>query len=261
MYAKKRIVDFTIVQRNELNDEFFTWELLSPEPLPGIFPGQFAEILVPNSREAFLRRPFSIHNVDYDSNTLKFLVQKVGKGTESLSRLTVNDTVNMVYPLGNSFSMQEQDKNILLIGGGCGVAPLLMLARSLHEFGKRPRILIGGRNEDYLLDIDAYRPYGDIYITTEDGSRGEKGFVIHHTLLWKKDIKWHRIYTCGPEAMMKAVAKYARKVDSPCEVSLENTMACGIGACLSCVVDTREGHQCVCTEGPVFNTRELKWDD
>jgi dihydroorotate dehydrogenase electron transfer subunit len=140
-----------------------------------------------------------------------------------------------------------------------GIAPLLFLGARLKSKGHEPVFLLGARTQRELLQQQYFRMYGTVYTTTEDGSCGEKGFVTQHSIL--KNVHFDSIYTCGPEAMMKAVAKYASSASIPCEVSLENTMACGIGACLCCVEDIREGTVCVCTDGPVFNIDKLKWQN
>lgn len=260
MYSKKFIEDLEIVDYLKINDEFFVIELLSKDSLPVIYPGQFVQVLVKNSPGTFLRRPLSIHDVDTERNTIKLLVQIVGDGTRELANLDIGDTLSTIYPLGNSFTLSNNNEdNILLIGGGCGVAPLLLLAKHIVSKGIKPDILIGGRSKDYLLRVDEYSKIANVYVTTEDGSVGEKGFVIHHSILWNEHKTYNKIYTCGPDAMMKAVAKYAHKKNIDCEVSLENLMACGIGACLCCITETVEGNKCTCIDGPVFNSNYLKW--
>jgi len=259
MCVKKRILDLTIISKRWLNDEFFVFDLTSVEKLPEMLPGQFVQVLVSNSHSTFLRRPLSIHERDYEKNSLSFLIQIVGNGTRALSKLKEGDTINTILPLGNAYTIPDNDGRYLLIGGGCGVAPLLFLAHTMNKKGIRPDIIIGGRSKEHVLRSADYKKYGNLHITTEDGSLGEKGFVIHHSLLWKENNHYDRIYTCGPEAMMKAVAKYASKKQTSCEVSLENLMACGIGACLVCVVKTREGNKRACIDGPVFNVDELTW--
>jgi len=174
-----------------------------------------------------------------------------------MSKLEVGDTINTMYPLGNGFDTQTQAKRVLLVGGGVGVAPLLYLAKALNEKGIRPQILLGGRAKGNIIELENFKKQGDVYISTEDGSLGEKGFVTQHSIMTEQ---FDKIYTCGPDPMMRAVADIAFKKGIDCEVSLENMMACGIGACLCCVTDTKEGHKCVCTDGPVFNTKELKWN-
>jgi dihydroorotate dehydrogenase electron transfer subunit len=180
-----------------------------------------------------------------------------GKGTRQLSTLKNGDFLNLVYPLGNSFTIPESERKLLLIGGGCGVAPLLFLAKTLKKSGHKPDILLGFRNKDRIIEYEQYLKIGKVYITTEDGSVGEKGYVTGHSLLVNN--RYDMVYCCGPETMMRAVASWAKGNGSPCEVSLENLMACGIGACLCCVVDTVKGHLCTCVDGPVFNINDLKW--
>lgn len=147
----------------------------------------------------------------------------------------------------------------MLVGGGVGVAPLLYLGSELRQCGVEPTFLLGARSVSDLLLVDEFRKYGRVLITTEDGSAGERGFVTQHKVLGQEC--FDGIYTCGPTPMMKAVAAYARKTDTPCEVSLENMMACGLGACLCCVEKTTEGNLCVCKDGPVFNINRLLWQD
>jgi dihydroorotate dehydrogenase electron transfer subunit len=253
----KRILDFQITQNRQLNKDFFVLELLSGESLPVILPGQFVQARVDKSRETFLRRPLSFHDVNFNKKTIKLLIQVAGEGTLSLSHLKKGDSLNLVFPLGNSFSMPSKGEKSLLIGGGCGVAPLLYLAKYLRSNGYEFDILMGFRNRERIIELDEYKKLGKVYLTTEDGSEGEKGFVTQHSMLGGSH--FDRIYCCGPDSMMKKVAEYSRKNNSICEVSLENLMACGIGVCLCCVVNTVNGNVCSCTEGPVFNINDLKW--
>jgi dihydroorotate dehydrogenase electron transfer subunit len=257
--SKKIILDLIVRDNIQLNDQYFLLIMSSAEPLPTMYPGQFVEIKVENSPETFLRRPISVNFVDIDKNEMWLLIQKVGAGTIKLSTLKANDVLNCILPLGNTFSLPE-DKNasLLLIGGGVGIAPMLFLAHQLHLKGyQQINCLIGGRNELNLLQKDELGKYADVYCTTEDGSFGEKGFVTNHSILKSK--QFDHIFTCGPTPMMKAVAAYAEANHINCEVSLENTMACGFGVCLCCITETTEGNLCVCTEGPVFNITKLKW--
>lgn len=253
----KQINDFEVIDNKQLNNDFFVLELLSDLPLPEICPGQFVQARIDGSPDTFLRRPFSVHDVDYDTNSIKLLIQKVGKGTKVLSILKRGEILNLIFPLGNSFSLPVPDNKTLLIGGGCGVAPLLYLAKYLKSNYFKFDILMGFRNKDRIIEYDEYRSLAEVYVTTEDGSEGEKGFVTQHSILRIK--KYDRIYCCGPDSMMKAVSEYARMNQIQCEVSLENLMACGIGACLCCIVNTSRGNVCCCTEGPVFDIKELRW--
>lgn len=252
---KKHILDLKIVRKKRLSPFHFVLTTQPPEYIPEILPGQFAEVLIPNTNKVFLRRPFSIHDVDYQNNTISFLIQMVGYGSLHLSFLEESDYLNVMLPLGNGFTIPESG-NILLVGGGCGVAPLLFFARYLNNLNMFPSILIGGKTNEDLLQVSEYDKYGEVFLATEDGSRGEKGMVTDHSV-FAKDFDY--IFTCGPKAMMKAIGASAKERNIFCEVSLENTMACGVGACLCCVENTVKGNVCTCTEGPVFNINELKW--
>lgn len=255
---KKFILDLVVKENKSLNNQYFILILTAVDKLPEMLPGQFAEVRVDDSPTTFLRRPISINFVDYEKNELWLLVQIVGDGTQKLSQLKTGDNVNLIFPLGNTFTIPDDKKaNILLIGGGVGIAPMLFLGSYLNNLGYSCNFLLGGRTASNLLQLDDFSRFGNVYTTTEDGSHGEKGFVTQHAILNKEN--FDAIYTCGPTPMMKAVAAYAQKNNVFCEVSLENTMACGFGACLCCVTDTTDGHLCVCTEGPVFNITKLKW--
>lgn len=253
---KKFVHDFQVVSNTSLNAQHFVLKLRCSEKLPTILPGQFAEVRVDKSFTTYLRRPFSIHDVDYDQNTISFLIKRLGEGTSKLGTLVTGELVNIVYPLGNGFSMPKGNK-VLLVGGGCGVAPLLMLAKHLHKNGISITTLMGGRSTDDILQPDEYRKLGEVLITTDDGSFGEKGMVTGHSLFHESLSGYSQVYACGPEPMMKAIAAIATEQGIPCKVSLENTMACGIGVCLCCVVETLDGNKCVCTEGPVFDANYL----
>jgi dihydroorotate dehydrogenase electron transfer subunit len=253
----KCIEDLRIIENKRLNDDFFILELAGNSKIPDFKPGQFVQVRVDGSSETFLRRPISIHDVDYSKNTFKLLVQIAGTGTRTLSKLKMGDSLNIIYPLGNSFSLPGTHEKVLLVGGGCGIAPLLFLGKYLKSNGCVPDILLGFRNQSRIIEFEEYQTTGNVFVTTEDGSMGEKGYVTTHSVL--STLNYDRIYCCGPDSMMKAVASYARPKNIICEVSLENLMACGIGACLCCIVDTKKGNLCTCIDGPVFNVNDLKW--
>lgn len=255
---KKALIDLKVVSVERLSEKHVLVRLTDDKPLPQMLPGQFVEVRVEGSPQTFLRRPISIHNVDEEHNELWLLVAMIGEGTRQIGRLQQGDRLNCLLPLGNSFTMpQSKDDRILLVGGGVGVAPLLYFGRKIKAAGAEPTFLLGARTKQDLLELDEYRRIGRVFITTEDGSEGEKGFVTNHSILSTETFT--QISTCGPKPMMMAVARYAKKHDIACEASLENMMACGLGACLCCVEKTVEGNLCVCKEGPVFNINRLLW--
>jgi dihydroorotate dehydrogenase electron transfer subunit len=251
------ILDLELVENISLNAQYVLMKFTHDQPLPVMQPGQFVQVRIDGSPTTYLRRPISINFVDTDKNQLWLLVQMIGDGTKKLSKTPVGTMVNMMLPLGNSFTQPNKNEKVLLVGGGVGVAPLLMMGKQLSEKNIPVVFLLGARSASDLLELDDFAKYGRVFTTTEDGSAGEKGFVTQHSILQKE--KFDRIYTCGPKPMMQAVAKIAKSEQMECEVSLENTMACGIGACLCCVEDTVDGHVCTCTNGPVFNINKLKW--
>lgn len=255
---KKYILDLEVRETVAVGKQFVLLRLTDSEPLPEMLPGQFVEVRVDNTPSVLLRRPISIHYYNKENNELGLLVQLVGDGTRWMATLKAGDTLNVVLPLGNGFTLPTStDESPLLVGGGVGVAPLLYLGMKLKEMGVTPTFLLGSRTENELMQIDEFKKYGPVYITTENGAVGEKGYVTQHSVLANN--KFSQIYTCGPKPMMMTVARWAKSANVPCEVSLENKMACGVGACLCCVEDTKEGNVCVCKEGPVFSIDKLSW--
>lgn len=257
---KKYILNMKVTENQRLHQNYCLLKLTGEETLPQMVPGQFVEVRVDNSPTTFLRRPISVNYVDKDANELWLLIQLVGDGTRKMAEYRPGDKVNILLPLGNGFTIPAagKEEKLLLVGGGVGTAPMLYLGATLKAAGFEPSFLLGARSEADVLQLDRFREIGQVYITTEDASLGEKGYVTDHSVL--RTTRFDRIYTCGPKPMMVAVAKYAAAESIACEVSLENTMACGIGACLCCVEKTKEGHHvCVCTEGPVFNIDKLTW--
>lgn len=253
----KKITDFRLIEKREWAKSTFLL-LQCDEPLEEIKAGQFVQVRVDDAQHTYLRRPISIHDVDYQNRTITLLVQRVGEGTNKMSDIEIGDTLNIIYPLGNGFTIPENNEgNVILVGGGIGIAPLYYLGKMLKEKGIEPQFLLGGRSKSDLIMLKEFESVGKVYITTNDGSLGEPGFVTQHSI-WKEK-QFDMIYTCGPKPMMMAVTKIARENNIDCEVSLENLMACGLGACLCCVENTIEGNVCVCKEGPVMNINKLLW--
>lgn len=255
---RKYILDLEVVAVEALSDRHVLLKLTHEAPLPEMKPGQFVEVKVEGSPTTFLRRPISINFVDPVTNQLWLLVAKVGDGTRAMARLKPGDRLNCLLPLGNGFTLpSEVGQRYLLVGGGVGMAPLLYLGAEIKRMGGVPTFLLGGRSAGDILQKECFESLGRVCITTEDGSLGEKGFVTHHGLLQAE--LFDRICCCGPKPMMVNIARYASKVGTDCEVSLENKMACGLGACLCCVEKTTRGNVCTCEEGPVFNINQLLW--
>ena len=254
---KKYLLDLRVKSVDRIHDRYVLIKLTDDHPLPDMLPGQFVEVRVDGSPNTFLRRPISINFVDRAQNELLLLVATIGDGTRRLDELTEGDILNCLLPLGNGFTPAKSGERVLLIGGGVGVAPLLYMGAEMQRQGIEPTFLLGARTAKDLLLTNIYNMYGRVFVTTEDGSKGEKGFVTNHSILLQEH--FDRISTCGPTPMMKAVARLAKEKGIDCEASLENLMACGLGACLCCVEKTTDGNLCVCKDGPVFDVQRLLW--
>jgi len=254
---RKFQLDFSITENKTVGPGYSLIQLVRKdgEPMPETKPGQFVEILAENAKDTLLRRPISISFAD--RNKLWLLVRRAGNATDSICNMPVGADLDIILPLGNGFSTDGMGgKRVLLVGGGVGIAPLWMLSHRLKGIGADVCTLAGARTESLLLLRKELSEIGKLVISTDDGSCGEKG-VITENSIWNSH--WDMVYVCGPVPMMKAVAALCRERKLPCEVSLENMMACGLGACLCCVEKTVNGNQCVCTDGPVFNINQLLW--
>ena len=180
---KKYILDLKVVSVTQIHARYVLIRLTDDNPLPEMLPGQFVEVRVDGSASTFLRRPISINYVDRTLNELWLLVATVGDGTRKLATLQAGDTLNCVLPLGNGFTPAKTGEKVLLIGGGVGVAPLLYMGAEMKLAGIEPTFLLGARTAQDLLLTDEFNKYGRVYVTTEDGSEGEKGFVTNHPIL------------------------------------------------------------------------------
>ena len=257
--SKKKVRNFIVIENKALNSNNFLIRLKSDEPLPEFKPGQFVNVEINESNEIFLRRPFSVFEVDYVENTISLIVKILGRGSKKLTEIKPDSSLSIIFPLGKGFTNPNNNDKVLLIGGGSGVAPMLFLAKESGLKAEQVDLLLGAKTKEDHINVDDYAKYGNLFFTTEDGSLGEKGFVTQHSVFVNNLMSFNKIYACGPDAMMKAIAREARSKNIFCEVSLENLMACGFGVCLCCIEPTIKGNLCVCTEGPVFNINELKW--
>lgn len=219
-----------------------------------IEPGQFVHIKQVVSGESLLRHPFGVAAVDKTQGTIDIIYRVVGKFTRALVALTPCDSLSILGPLGRGFDLAAPGRT-LLVGGGTGLAPLLFLAS--HLGAEKTDVLMGARTKEELFWQKLFRPFVQhIFMTTDDGSSGTHGTVMAllPTLLAQG---YGRVYVCGPSPMMKAVAHACEAQDIACQVSLERYMACGMGACLSCTCQGREKRLKVCTDGPVFWSKEV----
>ena len=211
----------------------------------GILPGQFVNIRVEGQ---FLRRPISVCNIA--DGTLTIIYKVVGVGTEAMSHLPIGTQLDVLTVLGNGYDLTKAGDAPLLVGGGVGVPPMYMLARQLREMGKEVKVILGFNTKEEVFYEEEFRALGcEVVVTTVDGSHGVKGFVTNAL-----DGQQSYYYTCGPLPMIKALLQAA---GTNGEVSMEERMGCGFGACMGCTIQTTKGPKRVCKEGPVFAASEL----
>lgn len=220
-------------------------------------PGQFAHLLVPGKT---LRRPISICDVDRERGALRLVFEVRGEGTRILSQKKPGESLDILAPLGHGFTLGNATENAVFVGGGIGVPPLLYAAR---HYGCNATVIIGFRNKNAVILEQDFKDAGcRVIVTTDDGSYGVHGFVtasLAEVLQGRVD----KVYACGPTPMLKAVAASAEQAGAPCQVSLEERMGCGVGACLVCACKIKAGgsetFQHVCKDGPVFDAKEVVW--
>ena len=257
-----RLEKARILTNQQVGPELFVMELSAPEIAAKCKPGQFLNIKPGDTNDPLLRRPISIFDVAAGRGRITLLYRVVGKGTGLLTGVKVNDYVDIMGPLGRGFTLPDQPENIVLVGGGVGIAPLLYLGRVLRERQCQVTVMCGAATAGQLVAADRFQHLGISWVSaTMDGSDGFKGLV---TDLLNSDwvpVGIDRAYTCGPEPMMEVVAQWAQMHNIWGEVSLEEHMACGVGACLGCARKLKsdyEGYVKVCKDGPVFNINEVE---
>jgi dihydroorotate dehydrogenase electron transfer subunit len=265
-----------IVSNARDTDAYFRLVVRAPQITPLIQPGQFAHVRVLPLKDALLRRPFSIFQVEGD--TFSILYKTVGKGTDALARLGPGEALSVIAPLGHGFTVpQHGGETPLLVAGGYGMAAMYLLAQRSPQKGI---VFVGGRRRVDILCEKEFAALGwDVRVTTEDGSHGEKGLVTQPLLAElrrsrgdeaqtkKSEIRNVKLFACGPTGLLKAVGKIADELKVPAELSMDEHMCCGVGVCLTCVIPVKTGpalrdweYQRTCTEGPVFDARQVVWE-
>jgi dihydroorotate dehydrogenase electron transfer subunit len=237
--------------------------LKAPDIAASAVPGQFVMVRVTDTMDPLLARPLGIHSVP-SKTSLEILYRVVGRGTELLSRRKVGSTLTVLGPLGKGFPLPDKERTPVLIGGGSGFPPLHFL--SLRA-GARAHLFLGSRNRECLPPVSVIKSFSKrvekVHIATEDGSSGRRGMSTDmlESFLNRMEHKTSLVlYACGPHGMLAAVSRIAAEHSLPCFVSMEERMACGLGACMGCSIPVKTGgYQRVCKEGPVFDSREIDW--
>jgi len=240
--------------------------MASPNIAPEVRPGQFVHLKIPSLHDALLRRPFSVFKADDGRVTL--LYKDIGKGTHSMTCLAPGDVVSLIGPLGTPFPIHEEGSYPVLVAGGYGMAALYLVARAQDLRGTA---FFGGATEQDILCVEEFEEIGwEVIVTTVDGSLGTRGLVTDALDPWlavQEKSRRPEFFSCGPNPMLRAVAERARVNGSTAWISMDRSMACGVGACLTCVQKVSANNGAgwawarVCTEGPVFEAKEIVWDD
>ena len=255
--VQKKKVKATVVSQNEIAEQIYDmW--LETDLAKEAHPGQFVAVY-PKNAATLLPRPISICEADKQRNRLRLVYRVAGSGTKEFSGYQAGDSIFILGILGNGFPLDKaKGKTVFLMGGGIGIPPMLQLAKELDA---EKQIVVGYRNRELFLCEDL-KQYGNIYVATEDGSAGSKGNVMD--AIRENKLQADMIMACGPMPMLRAIKKYAEENGIEAYISLEERMACGVGACLGCVCKTKEvNHHShvhnarICTDGPVFEAREV----
>ena len=229
-------------------------------------PGQFVHVMISQGTGMLLRRPFTIYTVE--GHEITMLYQIIGEGTKRLSEMLEGEPLRVLGPLGNTFDFTAKPEPAILVGGGAGIASLMLLATALRKNGIETIGLVGAQSDVRLLSVADLKSIDiSVHIATDDGSIGHHGYVTDSLVDLLEKTNWHRpkIYACGPHGMLSAVTKIAADFEVPTQIAMENRMGCAMGVCLGCVcpvhIDTNTiEYQRVCTEGPVFNPSDIAWD-
>lgn len=250
-----------LVKKEQLKEDIFKFTCESKEISNNAKPGQFVEIKISESYEPFLRRPISIYNVNKQDNLFEIIFQVKGRGTNFLSKLEEGDFIDVVGPLGNGIFKLNGHKNVAIIGGGIGIFPLYEFAKEAQKEANT-NIYLGFRSKDFVVLEDEFKNVANnLIITTDDGTYGNSGFAINYLEKNLNEKNIDAIYACGPLPMLKAVKKLAESKNIFCQISLEQRMACGVGACMGCSVKlTTEdvNYARVCKDGPVFDSKSVE---
>jgi len=261
-----------ILENEKISADYYKMTLDAPGLARSAAPGQFVQVRCGDGLDPLLRRPFSIHRISGTGDRLsciEILYELVGKGTEILSRKQKGTCIDVLGPLGNGFilplSAKRYPLSAILVAGGVGVAPLVFLAEELARKKIKAVALIGARTKKSVLCDKDFKDTGvEVHIATDDGSRGYKGFVsglLQKVLRTTNHESRKTVYACGPQPMLKRIAGICREKRLECQVSLEEEMACGFGACMGCAVKVKDqaGYKLACKDGPVFNAAEIAW--
>lgn len=273
-------INARILYNKRIKKNYHEIALMAPKIAASALPGQFVNIKVTDDLEPLLRRPFSIHQI-YRQSGIKILYEAIGKGSEALAKRKSEELLDIIGPLGNGFDYdglrlaysgrqgQTDYGRRILVAGGMGTAPLVFLAEKLSRntrsaAHKKPLVLLGAKTKEDIFCEKEFKEFGcEVQISTDDGSRGFRGYVSDLLLKILSTINHQpsTVYACGPAPMLKEISRISQECNIPAQISLEAHMACGIGACMGCVIKTKEDeYRRVCKDGPVFEASRVIWE-
>lgn len=284
-------IDTKIIQNKQVMPGFYCMDLDAPDVAKRAKPGQFLHVRCGATYDPLLRRPISIHAVDRQAGKVSLLYRVAGRGTVLLAERRSGDIVSIIGPLGHGFTTPEADKKVFVVSGGIGIAPLYFLLQELAGLGIKATIFQGFATAEQVFLVEEIRNLGhNVELATDDGSRGFNGYVTRLFEDYLQNIALHKgqtgltghnstgnrqqeatdansancVFACGPRGMLREVSEITARWQIPCEISLEERMGCGVGACLSCAckIDNGDGiaYRRVCIEGPVFPSGEVSWE-
>lgn len=261
--TKPSCEDTYLTKRLDLNNDYYSFKFAPYSRAQDCHPGQFIHLLLPSTNIPF-RRAFSVASADPDKNEVEIIFKVFGRGTRLMGNFREGDMVNFLGPLGVPFALPSKEERVIIIAGGVGFPPLMFLAQRMIENGHQPgkiEFFYGGKGTEDILEVKKIRELGvNFRPVTEDGTCGQQGLVtepLERFLVENRGADM-RVYSCGPEPMLRAVDKIAQRFEIPGQVSVEAPMPCGIGICLGCVIPRTEGgHSRVCCDGPVFEIGEV----
>lgn len=267
----KKIAQARVEQVEQLTGNTFRLTLLEPYVARNSNAGHFVNIQIPNNSDIFWRRPFSVHSTDPDKGTFQILFAAIGRGTASLTLVKPGDILDLIGPLGNSFSIPADANEIIIVAGGLGVAPFKLLLEDLRKIDAKKKLFYGVSAQEHFCCLEEFEALGaQLHLSTDDGSRGYHGLItepLDEYLRHKENPGALHMFVCGPTPMMARVQELSEIYGVPAQVTVENMMACGFGACVGCPVrlanppDEGTLYKLACKDGPVFNMDEILFDD
>ena len=251
-----------VIQKNkQIGPRLHIMRLESPQIAEQVQPGQFVHMKLEGLEAHILRRPFSVFDVSVEKGTISIIYQVVGEGTDYMTSMEKGKTVDLIGSVGHGWTVPEAGQRVLIVGGGVGAAPLYILSKQAKKAGAKVDIVLGAATHDALVTLPFYIETHGIepVCATDDGTYGYHGFCTEPVKELLAKSHYDKVYVCGPELLMHIIANVCAEAGVACELSMERRMACGVGACLSCIVETVDGRKRSCVDGPVFPAEKVVW--